>query len=252
MDIVTEMPSLVCKSYDRFDHFAGLWLAEYRKTGRTIYCREGCAGCCQLAVHATWPEAAAIVGRLSEWQINNLNNYVRLLQKVTAELADLKSYLKRHRQELGPCPFVDAQDCCSIYPMRPLSCRSLLSTRPAAWCTVDFSELTDWDKRAFESSLDRQVVAWPTHYVAATQDLGRVMESSLLAAMRQNSGWAVSGNFAVMVWLASNSRLNSNDRYNKNQLQDLIVASQLDNPLLLNFTDGIQEHGTTGQIRPGG
>jgi len=247
-DIVTEMTPLVCKSYERFDHFAGLWLAAYRKTGRSIYCRDGCAGCCKLAVHATWPEAAAIVGRLSEWQIKSLNDYVRVLQKVSPEFSDLKSYLKRHRDELGHCSFLDAQGSCSIYPMRPLSCRALLSTRPSAWCTVDISELTDWDKRAFESSLDRQIVAWPTHYVAATRDLGRDLESSLLGAMLRKRGWALSGNFAVMAWLALNSRLSSADRFTKNQLQDLLVTHQLDNPLLLRLTDRFQENDPTGQI----
>jgi Fe-S-cluster containining protein len=242
-----EMTSLVLKSYERFDNFAGLWLAEYRKTGRTVYCREGCAGCCQLAVHATWPEAAAVVGQLSEEQTKSLDNYVGRLQKVLPEFTDLRSYLKRHRQDLGPCPFLDSKGSCSIYPMRPLSCRALLSTRPAAWCTVDFSQLTDWDKKAFESSLDRQIVAWPTHYVAATQDFGRELENSLLGAMLRQRGWVLSGNFAAMVWLASNSRLSSTDCITKNRLQDLLAALQLDNPLLLEFADSFQENDPAGQ-----
>lgn len=222
------------KQHDQFDKFASKWLTDYRQSGKPIYCREGCAGCCHLAVHATWPEAAVVAGRLTAQQSMQLTDYVERLQDALPELTDLKSYLKRHRQTLGPCPFLDAAGACSIYPVRPLSCRALLSTRPAAWCTVDFSELDQWDKQAYESSLDRQVVAWPTHYVAAAQDFARELERDLLAAMLQQAGWTLSGNFAVMVWLASCGHLHGIDIKTTAQLQSLLAAQRLDNNLILN------------------
>jgi Fe-S-cluster containining protein len=231
------MTSRVSKTHQQFDKFAAKWLAGYLESGRTIYCCEGCSGCCHLAVHATWPEAAYVAAQLSVQQTIKLGSYVERLQVVLPELFDLKSYLKRHRQALGPCPFLDTSGACSIYPARPLSCRALLSTRPAAWCTVDFAELSDWDKRAYETSLDRQVVAWPTHYVAATQDFGRELEEDLLDTMMRQAGWALSGNFAVMVWLAWTFHSNDQGRMTKEQGLELLMTHQLNNNLLIKFSE---------------
>jgi Fe-S-cluster containining protein len=96
-----------------------------------------------------------VAEQLSAQQTAELADYVERIKKAHKNWGNLKSYLKEHRQKLGPCPFLSQQDSCTIYPLRPLACRAMLSTRPAAWCTVDFSELDSWDKQAYESSLDR-------------------------------------------------------------------------------------------------
>ena len=189
-----------------------------------------------MAVHATYPEAVAVAGELGEPQLERLSGYIERLKTALPEMTSFKDYLKRHRQALGPCPFLDAQGSCSIYSIRPLSCRALLSTRPAAWCTVDFSTLDHWDKQAYESSLDRQVVAWPTHYVAATQDFGSELENTLLTSMQKENGWALSGNFAVMVWLEKSEQLSRHNRASKQQALDILLASGLNSHLLLNLT----------------
>lgn len=224
------------KEHDQFDQFAREWLTSYRESGRIISCREGCAGCCHMAVHAAWPEAVAVAGLLSTRQVTALQGYVERLQDALPEMTDLKSYLKRHRQSLGPCPFLDAAGACSVYAARPLACRSLLSTRPAAWCTVDFAELEHWDIQAYQSSLDRQVVAWPTHYVAASQDFGRELEGRLLETMQLKQGWALSGNFAVMVWAQRMSRRARQENSDPQKLRGFLAAHGLDNSLLLHFT----------------
>ena len=229
------------KQHNQFEKFANEWRTNYRASGKTIYCRENCAGCCHLAVHATYPEAVAVAEDLTEPQRRNLSDYVERLKSALPELTSLRCYLKTHRQGLGPCPFLDTQGSCTIYAIRPLSCRALLSTRPAAWCTVDFSELDHWDKQAYESSLDRQVVAWPTHYVAATQDFGQELENTLLESMQQKKGWLLSGNFAVMVWLEKNTQLSRLNVTTTGQVHDILAAHGLNNHLLLNFTGDNQK-----------
>ncbi len=222
--------------HNQFEKAASEWLADYRASGREIYCRAKCPGCCHLAVHATYPEAVAVAEVLTEPQSTKLSAYFERLVAALPVLTNLKSYLKRHRQSLGPCPFLDAQGSCSIYSNRPLSCRALLSTRPAAWCTVDFSKLDRWDKQAYESSLDRQVVAWPTHYVAATQSYGRQLENVLLESMQREKGWSLSGNFAVMVWLEEKCQISSRSLATTQQVRAILTANKLDNQLLLNLT----------------
>ena len=221
------------RHHQQFDKFVDQWLNDYRALGKTVYCRAGCAGCCRLAVHAAFPEAAAIAGQLDQRQTLRLAAYIRRLQQVLPTVNDLKSYLKSHRQTIGPCPFVDEEENCSIYPVRPLSCRALLSTRPADWCTVDFSALDEWDKQAYESSLDRQVVSWPTHFVAATQLFGRRLEDRLLESMLQQKGWALSGNLAAMVWLEQSHQLSERGTLGRGYLRQLLTAEGLAHDFLL-------------------
>ena len=229
------------KQHEQLDKFTNDWQARYLASGKRIHCREGCSGCCHLAVHATYPETVAVAELLTESQSTKLSGYIECLKTALPEFHDLKNYLKRHRQALGPCPFLDAQGACSIYAIRPLSCRALLSTRPAAWCTVDFSVLGQLDKQAYESSLDHQVVAWPTHYVAATKDFGQELEDTLLEAMQREKGWSLSGNFAVMVWLEKNSRLSRIKAATTQQVRDILTANGLNNPLLLHLAGVSQE-----------
>lgn len=221
------------KEHHQFEKFSEAWLSSYQDSGKQIYCHEGCSGCCHLAVHATFPEAVAVASQLSASQSAELTNYVEHIKKAHKSWGNLKNYLKEHRQTLGPCPFLSKAGSCTIYQFRPLACRALLSTRPPAWCTVDFSELDTWDKQAYESSLDLQIVAWPTHYVAATQDFGQELEETLLESMQQEKGWALSGNFAIMVWLEQHCHLSKVT--NKDEFFTLLKANKLDSELLLDF-----------------
>jgi len=193
--------------HDQLDHHIVQWQETYQATGRQVFCRKGCANCCHLAVHATYPESVAAAGLLTAPLSERLADYVKRLLHEAPRLQLMKDYLRQHRRRLGPCPFLNRQGDCAIYDARPLSCRALLSTRPAEWCAVDLSGLDAWDRQAYESGLDLAVVAWPTHYVAATQDVAQRLEGQLLAEMRDKQGWTLAGNFAVMVWLEQNFHL---------------------------------------------
>ncbi len=221
------------KEHQQFATFFAAWFASYREAGKPLYCRDGCSGCCHLAVHATLPEAVAVAAELSAQQTAELVAYVERIKKNHKDWGNLKRYLKEHKQKLGPCPFLNQQGSCSIYPLRPLACRALLSTRPAAWCTVDFSELDSWDKQAYESSLDRQIVAWPSHYVAETQDFGQKLEKTLLESMDREKGWSLSGNFAIMVWLEQTCQVSKVT--SRNELLELLTINELNSKLLLDF-----------------
>ncbi len=227
------------RQHRQFNRFVDQWLTDYSALGKTIYCRAGCAGCCLLAVHATFPEAVRIAGKLSQAQTTQLSAYISRLKQVLQTVNDLRGYLKSHRQSVGPCPFLDGQNNCSIYAIRPLSCRALLSTRPASWCTVDFSELDTWDKHAYESSLDPQVVAWPTHFVAATQDFGRDMEDQWLETMQREQGWALSGNLAAMVWLEQKYQLSQRGVAAARQARKILATERLDQEFLLRISGSL-------------
>lgn len=222
--------------YDKLESFTEKWLTEYKESGKTIFCQAGCSGCCNLAVHATLPEAARVAKKLPDQLHSRISAYITRLKECLTSAKDMKSYLRQHRTTIGPCPFLDLNGHCDIYALRPLSCRALLSTRPADWCEVDFAELDYWDKQAFESSLDRKIVAWPTHYVAATQNFARMLEQQILDEMTQRKGFAISGNFVVMVWLEANHQL-SQPTMSLERIQDVLTENQLSNPQIINFAN---------------
>lgn len=216
------------------------WLHGYQASGRQIHCRKGCRGCCDLVVNTTFPEAAAIAAALTPQLQQALADYIDRLRRQLPAAKDFKSFLRIHRKDVGFCPFLDIHGTCAIYALRPLSCRALLSTRPAEWCAVDFSSLHEHERAAFVSSLDRDVVAFPSHYVAATQQAARSYERELLNEMLSSCGLALAGHLPTLVWLEQEFQLSRNihrggswiTRQAKNAglAADYLLDLQFDNP----------------------
>lgn len=183
------------------------WLQERSTEGKRIFCAPGCSNCCTLFVQTTLPEALLVAEKLSVDQFLKLEDYVLRQQKSLSAEHDFLTILRKQRYEIGPCPFLDDTGCCSIYALRPLACRALLSTKPADWCNVDFSTLDPLDKRLYLDSLERSVVAFPTHYVAGTQDAAQEGEKRILEQMAHLFGEAIIGNFPLLVYLSFSTNL---------------------------------------------
>jgi Fe-S-cluster containining protein len=226
---------LLKEQQDRLERRLDSWTSEYRHAGGHIFCDKGCANCCTLAVHTTFIEARAIAERLDTAQIANVDHYLDRLRSQLSNLTDLKSYLKIHRQVIGPCPFLDPTGACSIYTARPLACRALLATRPADWCSVDFAALDPWDLKSFQTGLDQKVVAWPSHYVATTQDWARQAEDQLQDEMATRFGVTLSGNLPLLVWMQHNHQLDRLLVEEPATIASLLEDCDLQHPMLLEF-----------------
>lgn len=185
------------------DHFITKWLEERAASGRRIFCSPGCSGCCTLFVQSTLGEALRVAEGLDSAQLSRLEEYVRRQQEIFSGSADFLAVLRKQRSTLGPCPFLDAAGCCSIYALRPLACRALLSTKSGEWCEVDFATLPPLEKRLYLESLERETVAFPVHYVAVTQDAAKEAEGRILEQMQTHCEGAISGNFPLLVYLAA-------------------------------------------------
>lgn len=170
--------------------------------GRPMFCAAGCSSCCTLFVKATLIEALLVAAGLDAPQVYKLQEYVLRQRDNLADVSDFLTVLRKHRTTIGPCPFLDNNGCCSIYAQRPLACRALLSTKPAEWCSVDFSTLDPLEKHLYLESLERSIVAFPVHYVASTQSAAKSAEARILAQMHAIPGGAISGNFPLLVYLA--------------------------------------------------
>jgi len=206
--------------------------------GPQIFCARGCSNCCMLAVNCSFPEALAIARILTAEQQSAVNDKLPLLRDISSQAADFKEFLRQFRKQLGGCPFLHPEDgSCSIYRCRPISCRALLSTRNSSWCAVDFAELHPLEKEAFLSSLNPEVVAYPTHYLAATQELGLELEAQVLTDMRDAFAVSLSGNLIYQVWLELEYDLNKVLQQGFSVTRDFLEGRKLDLPFLLQLPD---------------
>jgi len=206
---------------------------DYRSRGGDIFCARGCSGCCTLVVNCTLTEAILVAAGLDEGRSARVDAYVARLQRLLDGAGDLKSYLRIHRLSSGGCPLLEEDGSCGIYPSRPLSCRALLSTRESRWCSADFASLSPVEKEAFVESLDREAVAFPMHYLAASRDAGAGLENRLFIRMAETFGFPVYGNMPVLVHLVKRYDLARVVAAGRGAMEELLARVGLDNPLLL-------------------
>lgn len=136
--------------------------------GETITCKKGCGTCCILYVTATLQEAECIVHYLygHEEILNHFlsayqtwrkglgifyNKLPRLDGLVARHLADCLSPEESVRFSAetngfaacrSSCPFL-MDDACSIYPVRPFVCSSVIATTPVEKCRWDGTGRTE-------------------------------------------------------------------------------------------------------------
>ncbi len=152
-------------------------------------------------VNCTFPEAILVAQNLDRHQLEQLKARIPWIKRAAERSLSLKEWLAAYRNEAGPCPFLDLSGNCAVYEVRPISCRSLFSTKPKEWCVTDFAELSSHEKQLFIESLDSNLVAFPTHYAATPQDIGRELEEATLRQMEAEYGFSMMGCLPWMVWL---------------------------------------------------
>jgi Fe-S-cluster containining protein len=177
-----------------------------------------------------------LAGTLDEKQTVAIAAYVERLKAELPDCVDLKAYLAMQRTVMGWCPLLDADGACSAYGGRPLSCRSLLSTKESHWCGVDFACLSSDEKHAYVESLDRSVAAIPLHYVASVQETGSELERRALALMEQTFGFSLYGNMPVLVHLVMEHTLADAVVSGRSATDNCTVAAGLNHPFLLTFS----------------
>ncbi|ORJ60255.1 YkgJ family cysteine cluster protein [Geothermobacter hydrogeniphilus] len=108
-------------------HLAEETLTRHRQHREKIACRPGCGDCCQVNVAVLDAETEAVCSylrqHLTPGEFENLRQAAHKLHLRVGGLNDQERLLAR-----SPCLFLDQKKRCSIYPVRPLLCRSLTST----------------------------------------------------------------------------------------------------------------------------
>lgn len=101
--------------YERFE-------AETSGYKRNAVCVKGCSFCCTFmgSVDITTLEGVIILERLSAFDQGQRSSILSAIE------ADRK---EKEKGRNSPCPFLDEQGACSIYDVRPFSCRQLYSLK---------------------------------------------------------------------------------------------------------------------------
>ncbi|MDW7644461.1 MAG: YkgJ family cysteine cluster protein [Desulfuromonadales bacterium] len=225
----------VGEDHNRLERDIATWCEDYGERGGKIHCGRGCRNCCTLHVDVSLTEALLVSDALSAEQAAAVASTVERMTTELAGVDDFKTFLRHYRQRVGACPFLGADGACTVYAVRPFACRALLSTRPADWCAVDFAELTPLERTLFMDSLDRAVVAFPTHYVEATQEQARVLETTAILAMRETFGVAVSGNLPYLVHLQRQHGLGEALAQGEAAVRELLHRDGIDSPFLVHL-----------------
>lgn len=228
---------LIVQQQHFLEQLTNALVVSYREKGGQIHCVKGCSNCCSLVVNCTYPEAQLLADRLDDTLHQQIDGYVARLKTLVEGVSELRDYLRRHRSDSGGCPLLGADGACQAYPLRPFSCRALLATKESRWCGADFAALTVADKEAFVASLDRDVTAFPLHYLAASQDAARELERQALLAMTSEYGFSLYGNMPVLVHLASRWGLAEMLPAGVAAVRELLHRSGLDNPLLIELEE---------------
>ncbi len=97
---------------------------------RRVACQAGCGSCCRVNVAVLRPEAVNIARYLqktrSTRELRELRQQMKALCVAISGLDDDERIAVRKN-----CVFLDDAGSCSIYPVRPLLCRSITSTSAA-------------------------------------------------------------------------------------------------------------------------
>ena len=219
-----------------FDRKVAAWITGFSLMGGKVWCAKGCSTCCSLAVNCTFPEALRSAGQIDGAAELRLETHVSMLRELSGAAPDFAAFLRMHRTEAAPCPFLNAWGECGIYAVRPVSCRSLLSTKESHWCGVDFGSLDGDSKRAYIESLDRSVNDFPLHYVALTRETGQELESEFCRSMAEDLSFALYGNLPVLVFLELRHSLSRHATEGLPAVQHLLAREGLDSPYLVTIT----------------
>jgi Fe-S-cluster containining protein len=118
---------------------------------RHLECAKGCNYCCGLEVAVSALEVIAIKQLLERQEnrsdLERLKTRIRHRRKAVGELRG------KNREKLRVmCPLLDADGACSVYPVRPIACRSYASFDRAA-CERDWKSPEDGVEVMYSTTL---------------------------------------------------------------------------------------------------
>lgn len=113
MELVTKAQTLLnLRSVQSFEKLVSMCDSVGGVVSPSVICKKGCSSCCFMAVGISSSEAKAIAKAYD-------------LPMRFPNPADVLNIVEKYKQ--CRCPFLGADNACSIYPHRPLACRTFFN-----------------------------------------------------------------------------------------------------------------------------
>lgn len=104
-----------------------------RGSQNKISCKRGCSHCCYMPVAITEDESKLLLNHLDDAKIAQLKRQANLS---TQEMQEASKDVRR-------CAFLGANEECTIYEDRPLTCRTYFVTSPPKLCDIGKNKTID-------------------------------------------------------------------------------------------------------------
>jgi Fe-S-cluster containining protein len=190
----------VRRIHQEYQRLQEVWLSEHPQI--RIYCSPGCGYCCNMSVRVSLLEAI-MIREYSDHQYLQMAaaKGMRLPDFVRNYSGDDEGYFYAFRKWLGRCPFLDRRDRCSIHPLRPLSCRAVLSGLPGIYCEAESMESrTQMRLRKAERLLPAGIFQ-DSPFVLPLIEMAEEQEWRLDRLMIEEWGVAIRGELNFLQWL---------------------------------------------------
>ena len=121
---------------------ADVGLRHFKRNGKTIPCRKGCASCCHYIVVLTAPDAFRLVEEVHKMLPQRRKEVKKSFRKANEWFEQHPGKFQRADGAPGsdnlryPCPFLDNNQC-TIYENRPIICREWMVTGTEQNCRED-------------------------------------------------------------------------------------------------------------------
>jgi Fe-S-cluster containining protein len=134
-----DVAGMMLQVYERHDENALMFEHQFGRGRAKVACKQGCSFCCRQRVSVTAPEvlAAVFYAKLA-MDADELNTF-RVKANGAAQRAALQGDAEIFSEHI-PCIFLEQGEC-SVYPYRPLACRSETSLN-VKLCEKGFGDLT--------------------------------------------------------------------------------------------------------------
>lgn len=158
--------------------------------GIILACHSGCSYCCNIRVDVRPYEIFLIAQYIMTLASDQRTQIIIKLEEHKKKLSKIKTVIEHFSMNI-PCPLL-FDDTCSIYPVRPFSCRAYYSLDVSS-CCYSYAHPTDLiEKRSTDPDLDSRwsdrvvnsvVSIFQQHgYDISVHELGTVLSDSLQSA----------------------------------------------------------------------
>lgn len=200
---ITQLRETVSNINAEFDTATMNWISSYP---RGVSCSRGCSICCDMYVGAFSSEALVIANSISDEQYQKVLEHTNKVIDYAREYAEqnFAIFISGYRLAVGFCPLLDSDGACSIYSIRPGSCRYTYSNMLPKYCQAGYwRTVTILERDEYLAKIDPKTNAggYTPHLAPIKQIYDKVYDEHL-RSLKPYSSVILVGNMHYLIYLS--------------------------------------------------